>query len=195
MTLNPKQSAGAALFSNREPRSRFRFVLRFTGMLLCLSIVVAGCGYQVGSPYSARYKTIDVPVFKTNSYRRGFEYQLTEAVQREVQSQTHFRLAKGANADTRLIGTIVEVRKDVLGETAFDDPRELQLSIAVELKWIDARTGQVLSQHSVPLNGQSTHLIATGEFAPEVGHSLATATQATVDDLARQIVEQLESPW
>ncbi|MCA9040403.1 MAG: hypothetical protein KDA65_08660 [Planctomycetaceae bacterium] len=179
---------------NRSEGTSFRtFVCYLWGAILISGI--AGCGYQVGSPHPPQYRSVAVPMFKTNSYRRGFEVRLTEAVQREVQSQSHLRLANEPYADTRLVGTIVEIRKDVLGETAFDDPRELQLSLAVEMKWEDARTGQVISLNTIPLNNQTTHLIATGEFAPEVGHTLASATKDTVDELARQIVEQMESPW
>ncbi|QDU82165.1 hypothetical protein Pla110_39200 [Polystyrenella longa] len=177
-------------------------IFRRVGVRQCCAMVfligllsAAGCGYRVGSPHPPQYRTVAVPMFKTNSYRRGLEYQLTEAVQKEIQSQSHLRLAKEPYADTRLVGTIVEVRKDVLGETSFDDPRELQLSVAVEMKWEDARTGQVISQNTIPLNGQTTHLIANAEFAPEVGHSLATATKDAVDGLARQIVEGMEAPW
>ncbi|MEZ6044488.1 MAG: LPS assembly lipoprotein LptE [Planctomycetaceae bacterium] len=171
--------------------------MRLWGGVIAMVVIhlLAGCGYQIGSPHPPQYRTVAVPMFKSNSYRRGFEERLTEAVQREIQSQSHLRLSKEPYADTRLVGTIVEVRKDVLGETSFDDPRELQLSIAVELKWEDARTGEILSQNTIPVNGATTHLISTGEFAPEVGHSLATATQSSVDGLARQIVEQMESPW
>ena len=166
-------------------------MLVIVGMLLG----IAGCGYHVGSTFPPQYRTVAVPMFKSNSYRRGFEVRLTEAVQQEIQSQTHMRLANEPYADTRLVGTIVEIRKDVLGETAFDDPRELQLSIALEMRWEDARTGEVISQNTIPLNGQTTQLIANGEFAPEVGHSLATATQETVDELARKVVQQMEAPW
>jgi hypothetical protein len=40
-----------------------------------------------------------------------------------------------------------------------------------------------------------SHLFATGNFAPEVGQSLTTATQQAIDAMARQIVDLMEAPW
>jgi len=163
-------------------------------LLLCLS--VAGCaGYMVGGAYAPDIRTVHVPTFTTDSYRRGFELQLTEAVQKRIQQRTPYRLTRGPGADTRLTGRIIEIRKDVLTENRFDDPRELQLSLAVEVCWEDLRSGQVLSQQQVPLEANVAQLVAQADFAPEVGHSLATATQDAVGQLANQIVGMMEAPW
>lgn len=168
---------------------RIRSVFVFTVMLL------SGCGYRAGNVYGPEVRTVDVPIFQNDTFRRGIEYQVTEAVHREIQTHTPFRLAKGRDADTRLTGRIVEVRKNVLGETRQDDPRELQLSLMVRVTWEDLRTGQVLGQQEVPLQPQSIPTIGQAEFAPEVGQSLATATQDATERLARQIVHMMESPW
>lgn len=155
-----------------------------------------GCGYMVGSAYQPEIRTVHVPTFTSNSFRRGLETRLTEAVHKEIQSRTHFRLAKAGYADSRLVGNIVDVRKRVLGESRFDDPRELELSMAVEVTWEDLRHGGVLApQQRIPIPVELVGLLTTGDFAPEVGQSLATAEQQMVDRLARQIVEMMEMPW
>ena len=136
-----------------------------------------------------------VPIFNTNSFRRGLEYQLTEAVQRRIQQRTPFRLAKGPNADTRLTGTISNLRKNVLGESAFDDARELQISLSMTVTWEDLRSGQILKQQQVPIAPELVPLVATSDFAPEIGQSLGTSTQQAVDRLAAQIVELMEMSW
>uniref|UniRef100_A0A7C2NZA9 LptE family protein n=1 Tax=Schlesneria paludicola TaxID=360056 RepID=A0A7C2NZA9_9PLAN len=156
---------------------------------------LSGCGYMVGNAYGPEVRTIEVPVFQNDSFRRGIEYQLTEAVQKEIQTRTPYRLAKGPGADTRLTGRIVDIRKDVLGETQFDDPRELQLSLFIHVTWEDLRTGQLLASQEVPIQPQAIPLVGQAEFAPEVGQSLATATQDATERLARQIVNMLETPW
>ena len=84
-----------------------------SGCLLVL--LLSGCGYTVGNGFSPDIKTVSVPIFENDTYRRGLEYQLTEAVQKEIQNRTPYRLARGTDADTRLTGRIVQVRKDVLG--------------------------------------------------------------------------------
>lgn len=166
-------------------------------LLLGLALTaVSGCrGYIVGSAYSTDIRTVAVPIFKSESFRRGVEFQLTEAVQKEIQNRTPFRIVKGPDADTILTGRIVRIRKQVLGETAFDDPRQLQLQLAVEVTWEDRRTGRILSEQRIPIASGSVQLVSQSEFAPEIGQSLATATQNAVDRMARKIVDMMEAPW
>lgn len=164
-------------------------------MAALVGVCVCGCGYMLGSAYSPHIRTVEVPIFQNETFRRGIEYQLTEAVQKEIQSRTPYRLAKGLEADTRLSGRIVDIRKDVLGETNFDDPRELQLSLAIRVTWEDLRNGQILAQDEIPVSPEALPLIGQAEFAPEVGQSLATATRDVVQRLAAQIVNMMEVPW
>lgn len=176
-----------------------RFRINGSGRTRCLltltMLLLSGCGYRAGNVYGPEVRTVDVPIFQNDTFRRGLEYQVTEAVHREIQTHTPFRLAKGREADTRLTGRIVEARKNVLGETRQDDPRELQLSLMVRVTWEDLRTGQLLAQQEVPLQPQSIPTVGQAEFAPEIGQSLATATQDATERLARQIVHMMESPW
>ncbi len=86
-------------------------------LLSLLSIDLTGCGYTVGNSYQPDVQTVYVPIFENKTFRRGFEYQLTEAVQQRIQSRTPFRLAKGVEADTKLTGTIKQINKSVLGTT------------------------------------------------------------------------------
>ena len=176
-----------------DPRSlcrTFRPAVLTAALILC-----CGCGYVVGGAYAPDIRSVHVPTFTSDSFRRGIELQLTEAVQKEIQMRTPYRITSGPGADTRLTGHIVQIRKDVLGETMFDDPRELQFSLAIEVTWEDLRSRQVLAQHRVPIAPDTVQLVSQSDFAPELGHSLATATQDAVDDLARQIVGMMEAPW
>jgi hypothetical protein len=162
---------------------------------LLLLLTIAGCEYNVGAPYQGHIQSVHVPIFSSKSFRRGIEFELTEAVHKEIQNRTHFRLTKTPYADTRLTGEIVHLNKRSLGESAFDDPRELQLSLAVQVTWVDLRTGEILDQQNVPLEPELVHLISTGDFAPEIGQSLATAKHQALQKLARQIVQMMEAPW
>lgn len=156
---------------------------------------MSGCGYTVGAPYSNSVRTVHVPTFQSSDFRRGYELQLTEAVQKQIQMRTPYRLAKEPGADTRLTGRIVGIDKRVPNQNKYDDPRELELAIGIEVKWEDLRTGQIINQQTVPLAGNAAQLLGTSSFAPEAGQSMATATQDTVNHLARQIVGLMEVPW
>jgi len=168
---------------------------RFSLCALLIVVAMTGCGYIVGSGFPPEVRTIHVGAFQTDGYRRGVEFQLTEAIQKEIQKRTHFRLVNEPMADTVLTGRIVDVRKDVLGESMNDDPRELQLALMVDVTWTDRRTGRILAQDRLPIDSNAVLLQSQAEFAPEVGQSLATGLQQTTQQLARQIVDMMETPW
>ncbi len=171
-----------------------QFAPRVVPLILIAISLLSGCGYMVGSANDPQIRTVEVPVIETNSFRRGIELQLTEAVQKQIQLRTPFRVVTDGG-DTRLTGRIIDMRKSVLGETQFDDPRELQINLALEVVWEDLRAGRVLSQEQIPLTPELAALRAQSEFAPEVGQSLATAMQQAVNRLARQVVDRMEAPW
>lgn len=163
-------------------------------VVFAMFVSTTGCGYMIGGPYRRDIQTIHVPVFTSSSFRRDVEFQLTEAVQKEIQLQTHFRIVKEQDADTKLTGQIVQINKNVLGESAFDDPRELQYSLAIQVTWTDLRTGKD-ETHSIPLAPDVVHLLSTADYAPELGQSMATARQQAIQRTARQIVRMMQTNW
>ncbi|MEO1999594.1 MAG: LPS assembly lipoprotein LptE [Planctomycetaceae bacterium] len=184
----------------RPPKLFFRTgippaTLACTALACTALFVLSGCGYMLGNAFEPEIHTVHIPVFASNADRRGIEFMVTEAIHREVKQRSSLRLAKPPNAQTRLTGRIVDVRKDALGETRFDDTRELQLQLAVQVRWEDLRTGEVLAQQRIPLPANLRQLVATAEFAPEVGQSLTTANNQAVQNLAAQVVDMMELPW
>jgi outer membrane lipopolysaccharide assembly protein LptE/RlpB len=164
-------------------------------LLVAAATCALGCGYTIGNQFQHNVQTVYVPIATCEDFRRGPEFQLTEAVQKQIQQRTPFRLAKDDNADTKLTMKIKSIRKTVLGTTAQNDPRELQVQYAVEVTWEDLRTGRILAQNKVSIEPEVTRLFTSGEFAPELGQSLATATQEAIDKMARNVVDMMEAPW
>ena len=178
-------------FLNHILRHTHQALLTVGLMLLCGS----GCGYTVGNQYRPEFRTVHVPMFKTGSFRRGFELQLTEAVQKQIQLTGNFRLAKEPGADTRLVGRIVSIDKRVQNQNRLDDPRELELAMTLEVRWEDARTNELLKEDRFPLDSQTVQTLSLASLAPEAGQSLATATQDATNQLARRIVGMMDAPW
>ncbi len=156
---------------------------------------LCGCGYIVGPVYDGEVRTVYVEPFRTDLYRRDLEFQLTEAIQRQIQTQSPIRLMSEHNADTKLSGRIIGAKKRVLGQSGFDEPRQLEADLRVQVTWEDLRTGELLKQQEVALTPDVINLFSEGDFAPEVGQSLATAHQLALDRLAREIVQLMEAPW
>lgn len=169
------------------------------GSLLAGVMVLVGCaGYQVGldSLYRPDVKTVHVPVFESDSYRRGLGEQLTEAVIKEIESRTPYRIASSASAaDSILRGRILTDRKRVLAENAFDEARDIETELLVEVSWLD-RQGEYLLQRTVADQGKASLQIGQAvNFVPEAGQSLVSAHQEAIQKLARQIVGQMELRW
>ena len=179
----------------RRPTSSFRTRPGVRVLLIAMVAFVSGCGYMIGGNYPPEIRSVHVPIFANKSDRRGLEFLITEAVQREMQKRTPFVLAKESNADTQLLGTISSARKSVMGKSRNDDPRLLGLRLNVTVTWHDINTDRVLSEHTIDIPPELVSLAPDASFAPEVGQSLATATQQAVDELARDIVSRMEAPW
>ena len=192
---NAKDSVLAADSSQSAVSVRRRILCQVLAGLAIVTVAAPGCGYLVGPSHDLQITTVEVPTFENESFRRGLEQTLTEAVQKEIQNRTVMRLVRGPGAQTRLKGRIVDVRKNVLGENRFDDGRELQLSLVVEVTWEDLRNGQVISQQSIPVDANAVSLYSQADFAPEVGHSMATAVQQATQQTARRIVDMMDAPW
>jgi hypothetical protein len=121
--------------------------------------------------------------------------RLTEAVHKEIERRLPYRIVPSPQADSRLSGRVLAVYKDVLGETRNDDPRTLQMQLAVEVTWTDTRTRQILAKRVVADDSPAVTLMTDTRFSPEMGQSMATASQEMIDRMARRIVDLLETPW
>jgi hypothetical protein len=164
-------------------------------MLCCLPLAACGCGYMVGGDFSPHIRSVHVPTFTSDDFRRGYELLLTEAVQKQIQTETPYRLTSAEMADTILTGHIVGIAKRVDNQTQYDDPRELELAVSIVVKWEDARTGEILAQRQIAVDPAIAQLESQTSFAPEVGQSLATGTQDAVNLLARDIVSMMHAGW
>jgi len=156
-----------------------------------VAALVAGCGYTTRPMYPASVQTVYVPIFQSRVFRRGLEFQLTEAVIKEIERKTQYKVVRHDNADTILEGEIQLVRKRVVIHSPEKEPRQVELAISVDVKWRDLRSGDTLC------NGKSETLLVrqSADYVPELGQTIATATQEDVDKLAVQIVAMMEEPW
>lgn len=161
-------------------------------MLICAT----GCaGYRIGNQtlYRPDVQTVHVPIFQSDSLRPGLGERLTESVVKEIELKTPYKVVCASDADSILSGRIFAERKTVLGEDANDVPRNIGTDFVTRVRW-ESRNGDLLRENLVSLPpvlqiSQSANLI------PEAGQSVATAHQYAIQQLAEQIVSQMEYPW
>ncbi len=156
--------------------------------LLSLLVIVAGCApYQVGvgSLYRSDIRTVGVQMFDSFSYRRYLGERLTEAVVKEIERRTPYKVVDASRADVLLTGVILRDEKDLIVENSFDEPRQGRILLGVRVNWAGR-------QMTVPLASATADINAEGMFVPEVGHSIATAQQQAIQRAAREIVNLME---
>lgn len=177
---------------------RRRIVAATTIVTVVSAAVVVGCApYRMGvkSLYSCNVRTVYVPMFEANSYRRNLGERLTEAVQREIERRTPYKVVNSSDADSILTGRLLTEAKGVSIEAPTDDPRELTTYYTVETTWVDRNGVTVQNMQPLPLPPDLVQVFGTEEFYPELGQSISTTQQEAINRIARQIVGLMEAPW
>ena len=169
--------------------------------LACLALLLSGsllgcAGYQVGadSLYPPDIRTVYVPVFESASFRRHLGERLTEAVIKEIQLKTPYKVVGSPDADSVLSGMITSESKRLVVENPFDEPRQSEVLLSVQVSWVDRRGG-MLQHGAVPVPPAVATIDQSAKLTPEVGQSVATAHQEAIERLAEQIVGLMENPW
>jgi hypothetical protein len=164
-----------------------------------LIVICSGCaGWQLGnrSLYRQDIRTVYVPPVDSGSFRRSLGERLTEALVRELEQKSSFKVVADPNADSILRCSIITETKTVINETRFDDPRDLDVNFFVQVSWTDRRGDLLGGQPSnVPLPPIVVNVGESANFVPEGGQSLATAQLEVFQRVAQQIVGMMESPW
>ena len=162
-------------------------------LMACVTMIAATTGckcYHLGNQYLFRsdIRTVHVAMFESNSFRRFLGQRMTEAVIKQIANNTPLTITEPALANSFLTGRITRDRKVVVGENITDEPRSLDVDWRLEVEWVD-RAGVPLMQR------QSLRLDRGVTFIPEGGQSITTAQQQLIQQLARDIVGQMELPW
>jgi hypothetical protein len=147
-------------------------------------------GWHVNAPFdTSEIKTVSV-FFRTNSFRRDIEKQLTEAVIKEINLRTPYKVVGShENADSVLTGTITYADKNIVVEAPTNFARELNLTINVGVNWTHNPPTEIEDKR-IP-----TVVAETINFVPEIGETTLSATNHVVQSLAKQIVDMMEMPW
>ncbi|MCP4481157.1 MAG: hypothetical protein GY818_24070 [Planctomycetaceae bacterium] len=174
--------------------NRKRTVVR--RVLLGLVFVIAGfsfagcASYHLGNQYLYRsdIRTVHVMIFESDSARRYLGQRLTEAVIKDIELNTPLVITDPQIADSFVRGRIIADTKRAVAENLYDEPRTLRVNWRVEVDWVD-RAGVPLMQL------QSVIISRDAEFIPEGGQSMATAQQRIIEQTARDLISQMQTPW
>jgi hypothetical protein len=164
-----------------------------------LQFFVSGCaGYQVGagSLYAPDVATVYVPMIDSDSYRRDLGERLTEAVIKEIELKTPYKVVGTPDADSVLSARLISDTRRTLAENAFDDPRVSEVELRAEVTWLNRRRMPIAPPQALAVPPDLVVLInQTAPMIPEAGQSVASQQQQAIERLAQQIVSTMEAPW
>jgi hypothetical protein len=180
-------------FCNLHFSFRVAWALTFVSLL-----TLPGCmGYQVGagSLYAPDVTTVYVPMIDSDSYRRDLGERLTEAVIKEIELKTPYKVVSTPDADSILSARLLTDTRRTLIENAFDDPRLSETELRAEVTWLNRRRLPIAPTQMLDVPPGLVEISQTTNLIPEAGQSVATSQQQAIERLAQQIVSTMEAPW
>ncbi len=170
---------------------------RYLSTAVCFLACVGCAGYQVGtrSLYAPDVRTVFVPMIESFSFRRDLGERLTEAVVKEIELKTPFKVVSTPDADSILSARVLDDNRRTLAQNAYDDPRVSESEIRVEVAWLNRRRQPLMPAQTILVPPDLIDAQATSTLIPEYGQSVATSQQQAIERLSQQIVSLMEEPW
>ena len=180
-------------------RPRLAAAIRMLRPLACVIALIgplSGCagdsatGYTSGSIHPESLRTVAVPIFGNDTFDRGVEFALTEALIKEIESRTPYKVTSQTRADSIIRGTVRRVERRQLSrsrQTGLGE--ELAYLVTIDFEWRDL-------VRDVPLVTRS-EFIGQGIFFPSrpISENEDTGRFGAVQVLARDIVNEMQSGW
>ncbi len=139
--------------------------------------------------------TVYVPMIESDSYRRDLGERLTEAVVKEIELKTPYKVVSTPDADSILSARLMTDTRRRLIENAFNDPRVSETELRAEVTWLNRRRQPIVPVQMIPMPTELLAISQTTNLIPEAGQSVATSQQQAIERLAQQIVATMEAPW
>ena len=171
-------------------RRRARVDVARIGLLAAALLLFTGCGYSQREPFPERYASVAVPIFENASFERGVEFDLAEALTKELRSRTPYTVRRSNIADTVIEGEISRIDRDMLSRREVGGvPQEIEVTVTIDFTWVDARTGETILERR--------GFEAVGRHIPTapVGEPFEVAQREAVERLARDVVTAMRSDW
>lgn len=164
-------------------------------VIAAAALCLCGCtrdwaaSYSNEWPYPDEVGSVYVEMFDSTSFRRGHEYDLTDAVCKRIEAQTPYKVVSDrSRADTLLSGHISAIGEAVLsGERQTGRPLEREFRMQAVISWKNLQTGDFL------IDNQQVAGSVSFSTLQEQGRAYASSVAA--NRLAERIVEMMQSKW
>jgi len=173
-------------------------MIRFTRCVVATLCAAAasGCasdpttGYAAVSAFSEDIRTIAIPIATNESFVRDVEFDLTDALIKEIEARTSWKVVSMARADTVLSTQIKRVDLDQISKSPVTGlGEEVLVRVSIDFQWKDYRSDATLAERR-GFAGQRM-------FDPSrpTGERVELGRMAVVQLLARDIVDVMRTAW
>ena len=158
-------------------------------LILAVTLLLSGCGYSHSFMYPESVSTVYVEMFDSRSFRRGHEYDLTDAIAKRIESETPYKILSDRNlADSVLSGEISSIGQGTLNyERETGSAFERDARIIVNFSWKDLKTGQMFVDNEL--------VEASASYSTFVGQDFDYAARVAVNRAALRVVERMQKKW
>jgi len=172
---------------------KISFIVFSSLIIVSACLVFFGCaemgGYSNESLFPEDVESVYVEMFDSRSFRRGVEYELTDALSKRIEVETPYKIISSRDrADTVISGQIVSIVVSTLTvEREIGKALENELELQAVVNWKNLKTGELLIN-----NRQVSGSARYSEFQSQ---DFSYASALAANNLARRIVELMEKEW
>ena len=157
---------------------------------LCSAAALSGCGYGQHTNYPDSVRTVAVPIFTNRTFYQGLERDVTEALIKEIEFRTPYKVTSKDRADTILQGSIERVTQPVLSVGREGGmAQELEMRLLVNFEWKDLRSGEILRQR------RGSEVVGRYMPARRIGEPLSVAQHDAAAKLADRVLSVMQAEW
>ncbi len=190
--MSNTQPNNLVAFGSGTAGVRFRTGVLILGTVTCC-LGACGCGrlaaYSNEPLVPSDIGSVYVQMFENQSFWRGIEYDLTDALAKRIEAQTPYKVVSSRDrADSVIDGQILSVDQSILSvERQRGTALEKEVQLRAVVNWKNLRTGELL------IENQS--VTASGGYSPLQDQGFEYASRLAANNLAERIVELMEKDW
>jgi hypothetical protein len=169
-------------------------IIFFFGTVSSL-FLLSGCGqggfsgYSNSSLYPREISTVYVEMFDSQSFRRGHEYDLTDAICKRIETDSPYKIVSDRNtADSVLSGMITSIgNQNISIERNTGRIFENRAHVVVRVQWRNLKNNEILIENET--------VNASASYSIFVGQSFEYSSKVAVNRAAEKIVELMQKKW
>jgi len=156
---------------------------------------IGGCGQGGFGGYNNTWlhpqeiSTVYVEMFDSQSFRRGHEYDLTDAICKRIETDTPYKIVSDRDvADSVLSGKIVSIgRRNISTERNTGKIFENAANVGVTVRWQNLKTNEIMVDNET--------VNTAVDYSTFVGQDFDYGAKAAVNRAAEKIVELMQNKW